>query len=392
MPKIQKAANGKYEFWVDLGRDPLTNKRRQVHRSGFNTKKEAEAEIRRLQNEADKGVFVNKQLAAATTFADFAQMWLDNYAGMSGTKRSTIKTKSVNIKILNKYIGNIKLKDISKHGYEAILIELDRTYAKSTLNGLHITASQILQYAVECNMLAVNPAREAKKPKKAKTLEEVQDDIEEQYLSKSDLNMLLDVIKKQGDLQYYTLFRLLAFSGMRIGEALALETTKIDFSNSVIKVRQTCCNETNRVKDYYLQTPKTDSSIRDIDMDAETMSLLRLWINEQRKNKMLKRDIWHDEHDFIFTAKTCPGYPMLYITASKMFKRYLNHAGLSDTRTLHILRHTHASLLAESGATLEQIQERLGHADDDITRRIYLHVTKTSKANLINQFVTYMQL
>ena len=392
MPKIQKATSGKYEFWLDLGRDPATGKRRQVHRAGFNTKKEAEAEIRRLQNEADKGVFIKKQLAASTTFADFAPMWLDNYAGMSGAKRSTINTKSVNIKTLNKHIGNVKLKDINKHRYEAILIELDREYAQSTLNGLHITAGQVLQYAVECDLLAANPARVAKKPKKAKTLEEIQEDIEENYLSKDDLNMLLDVIKRHGDLQYYALFRLLAFSGMRIGEALALETSKIDFSKSVIKVRQTCCNETNRIKDYYLQTPKTDSSVRDIDMDVETMSLLHLWINEQRKNKMFKRDIWHNEHDFIFTAKTCPGYPMLYSTASKMFKRYLKHSGLDDSRTPHILRHTHASLLAESGATLEQIQERLGHADDEITRLIYLHVTKTSKANMINQFAAYMQV
>lgn len=59
---------------------------------------------------------------------------------------------------------------------------------------------------------------------------------------------------------------------------------------------------------------------------------------------------------------------------------------------LHILRHTHVSLLAESGAILEQIQERLGHADDDIAQHIYLHVTKTLKANLINQFAINMQL
>lgn len=392
MPKIKKSASGKYEFWVDLGRDPLTGKRRQVHRAGFVTKKAAEAEIRRLQNEADKGVVIKKQLASTMVFADFAQAWLDNYAGMSGTKRSTINTKATQIKSLNKYIGDFKIKDFTKHRYEMLLIDLDKKYAKNTLKGLHTTANMILQYAVECNLLATNPACGAKKPKKAKTLDEVQDDIEDKYLSKANLNRLLDVIEDHGDMQYYALFRLLAFSGMRIGEVLALETSKVNFNSSIIKVRQTYCNETNRVKEYYLQPPKTDTSIRDIDMDPESMALLRLWINEQRQNKMSRRDIWHDEHDFIFTSKAYPGYPMPYCTVSKMLKRYLRYAGLDETYSLHILRHTHASLLAESGATLEQIQERLGHADDEITRRIYLHVTKTSKANLINQFATYMQL
>lgn len=390
MPKIQKATNGKYEFWVDLGRDPLSGKRRQVHRGGFATKKEAEAEIRRLQNNADNGVVVQKQ-KANISFAEFALIWHEHYASMSGSKESTIRNKADNIIALNRYIGNAKIGDFNKHTYEQLLIALDKDYAKSSIDVFHTTAGMIFDYAVNCNLLAANPARNAKKPKKAKTLEDVAEDIEDKYLPKDELNRFMSVVKEYGDLQYYALFRLLAYSGMRIGEAQGLETSKVDLNNGTIKIRQTYVNGTTSVKRYQLQTPKTDSSIRDIDLDGKTLEILKRWISEQRRNKMRHRDIWHDDHDFVFTSTTLPGYPLPYYTIRKMFNKFMVVAGLNPNLTLHSLRHTHASLLAESGATLEQIQERLGHENDDITRRIYLHVTKNSKAHMMDQFASYVE-
>ena len=92
MPKIKKAASGKYEFWVDLGRDPLTGKRRQVHRGGFATKREAENELRRLQNEADSSIVVKKQ-QANVTFEEFSKDWLEWYSSTSGNKPSTIESR-----------------------------------------------------------------------------------------------------------------------------------------------------------------------------------------------------------------------------------------------------------------------------------------------------------
>lgn len=391
MPQIKKTATGKYEFWVDLGRDPITGKRRQVHRSGFETKKAAEAEMRRLQNEADKGVVVQKQ-KSNITFGEFADIWLEHYADTSGCKQSTIQARNGSLKMLKQHIGEVRLCNLNKQGYEKILVALDKSYAKKTLNSMHSVMKMMFDYAFECNLLADNPARGAKLPKRAKTISDIEDDIEKKYLSKRELNKLLKTIKDLGVLQDYTLFRLLAFTGMRIGEALALEVPKIDFNASQIKIRQTYCNPTNCVTKFYLQTPKTETSIRDIDVDLETMAVLKIWIVEQKQNKMLKRDVWNNEYDFVFTSSTYPGFPMLYSTAYKSLKRYLKYAGLNTEHSPHILRHTHASLLAESGATLEQIQERLGHADDEITRRIYLHVTKDAKTNMMGQFANYMSL
>ena len=390
MPNIKETANGKYEFWLDLGRDPATGKRRQVHRSGFKRKKDALEEIRRLQNEADVGIFVNKR-KATITFAEFADEWLEYYKATSGNKESTYRSRKTNITAFNKIIGNVKMADMTKQRYEKLLIELDKRYQKNTFNLMHITAGMIFDYAVECNLLASNPAKAAKKPKKAKTLEDVEEDIVDKFLSKDELNIFLATVRNYGDLQYYALFRLLAYSGLRIGEALALEISKFDLNARVLKVRQTYCSDTNKTTDFYLQTPKTDASIRDVDIDTETTEILQMWIGEQKRNKMRQRDIWYDEHDFIFTSSKYPGYPLPYYTAHKMFNKLLSMSNINTNLTPHALRHTHASLLAESGATLEQIQARLGHDNDDITRRIYLHVTKSSKANMVDNFARFMQ-
>lgn len=72
-------------------------------------------------------------------------------------------------------------------------------------------------------------------------------------------------------------------------------------------------------------------------------------------------------------------------------KRLLKLAELNLELSPHSLRHTHTSLLAEAGASLEQIMDRLGHADDEITRMIYLHITKPKKKEASQMFAELMR-
>ena len=69
----------------------------------------------------------------------------------------------------------------------------------------------------------------------------------------------------------------------------------------------------------------------------------------------------------------------------------LKLAGLNEELTPHSLRHTHTALLAEAGANLEAIMERLGHSDDEVTKRVYLHITKTVKKETSQKFAELMK-
>ncbi len=85
------------------------------------------------------------------------------------------------------------------------------------------------------------------------------------------------------------------------------------------------------------------------------------------------------------------GYPIVIKNVRDRMKRLLAIAGLNEDLTPHSLRHTHTSLLAEAGVSLEQIMDRLGHSDDQITKNVYLHVTQEMKKEASQKFAELMR-
>lgn len=389
MPKITKNERGTWGFVVDLGNDPATGKRRQARRSGFRTKKEAEEELRRLQNEADKGIVVKKR-EGNVTFEEFSQDWLEHYTATAGVRLSTIKGRRSYLNTVNKMIGGVKLENINKAMYDKFLKNLFEQYVPETAKHMNAVASMVLNYAVACGLIARNPALAATKPRKAVTLDDVPEDIEEKYLNRAEVERLLNAARQNGDFQNYVIFHTLIFSGLRIGELLALEFKHLEQSN-VLKVRQTISTALSSGT-VVLQPPKSAAGIRDVELDKTTAELLHQQIIEKKKQRLAVGSGWYTEHNFIFTAPLKPGKPCVHPTVSLVFQKLLKNAGITKKITLHSLRHTHASLLAESGASLEQIQARLGHSSDKTTREIYLHITKDSSALMMENFSRFMQM
>ncbi|SPF47974.1 Integrase family protein (fragment) [Candidatus Desulfosporosinus infrequens] len=158
-----------------------------------------------------------------------------------------------------------------------------------------------------------------------------------------------------------------------------------------VYITKTYYNPTNNINNYLLLPPKTKSSIRTIDVDAVVLSELENHRARQNVVKMEHRNTYHDK-DFIFamTDKN-HGYPVYIKKIENRMARLLKLAKLDVALTPHSLRHTHTSLLAEAKVGLEEIMERLGHADDEITRRVYLHVTKTMKKEASQKFSELMR-
>ncbi|MNW40145.1 site-specific tyrosine recombinase XerC [compost metagenome] len=112
---------------------------------------------------------------------------------------------------------------------------------------------------------------------------------------------------------------------------------------------------------------------------------------KQNEIKQMNKETYYD-HDFVF-AKTeqNKGYPELIKTIHNRMRRLLRLAGLNEELSPHSLRHTHVSLLAEAGADIFQIIERLGHSSDEQIRTVYLHVTKTMKKEASKKFSELMK-
>lgn len=183
----------------------------------------------------------------------------------------------------------------------------------------------------------------------------------------------------------YSFFRTLAFTGMRVGELLALTWKDIDFNDNYIKINKTLARGKNRR--LYVEQPKTKNSKRDIPVDDETMNILKKWRLEQRKwlltlgiNTLSKNQLVFSNQKNEYLQLSKPRKWLEVIIKQNNLKRI----------TIHGLRHTHASLLLEAGANIKDVQERLGHSSIQITMDLYIHITDKRKEKTAAQFAKYI--
>lgn len=185
----------------------------------------------------------------------------------------------------------------------------------------------------------------------------------EKYLERDELAKLLPELKI--DLERY-LISFLALSGLRIGEALALQ--KDDIDGRTIHVTKTLNLQTRTIQ----EGAKTYSSNRDVWIQDELFELCK----DIRKYMMKTSMLCGFRSEFFFCD--FEGRPLQYDRVNKYFRENCERV-IGRRLSLHSLRHTHASLMFEGGASLESVSLRLGHSDSLITKQIYLHVTDRLK-------------
>jgi len=189
------------------------------------------------------------------------------------------------------------------------------------------------------------------------------DRIEDKYLEREELKQLLEGMNHD---VYKNLTEFLALSGLRIGEAIALTWDDID--NKYIHVTKTYENITSTI-----DTPKTRSSYRDVFIQPE----LKECINRIKKLNNYYSHSMGFISNYVFIQK-CSGSMINYISYCKYLERN-SEIIINHKITPHALRHTHVSLLAESGLSLDLISRRLGHESEGITKKVYLHITEKNK-------------
>ena len=189
--------------------------------------------------------------------------------------------------------------------------------------------------------------------------------IQDKYLEADELKALLQGMQ-------YPVWRLLtefmALSGLRCGEAIALQASDVDLANRVIHVTKTYDSD-NKV----LTSAKSLCSIRDVFVQDELKAVCCAIREEMLKIRLqnnLKKPEW-----FMFSKD---GSHLKYFAYNKYLKE-TSLAIIGRSLTPHSLRHTHASLLLENGISIDTISRRLGHEDSQITKEIYLHVTNKLK-------------
>ena len=190
--------------------------------------------------------------------------------------------------------------------------------------------------------------------------------LEEKYLEADELNILL---KNMGIAKWRFLAEFTALSGLRIGEAIALNDADVSTKTRTIVVDKNR-DSVNKVTGY----PKNSTSNREVYMQDELYALcvkIKAFMRRERIARGYISPLFiSDEHGDYLNYYSYNSY------LKDVARRVLNK---KIEITTHVMRHTHTALMAEQEVPLEVISRRLGHANSKVTREIYFHVTKKMK-------------
>lgn len=329
----------------------MTGKKIVTLRRGFKTEREARLAEAKFLSDYEKKTFRSRN--TTTTFNQVYETWKEHY-------RNTVKEST--------YVSQIDKADrlIIPRFEDKPINKISLTMCQTQVNkwaeeykrffGIIGIANQIFDYAISMELIDSNPMRKTLKPKrKKKDKEEL-----EQFYNKGELKTFFEMVQKLDDIEMFTFFRLLAFTGMRKNEVGALRWIDIDLESGQLKVNQTLAKgENNKI---IFQTPKT-------------IEILKEWHKYSTKGLLFKNE---------------SGSPKSIVHVNKLLNRVWRRYPDFKRITPHGFRHTHCSLLFEAGATIKEIQERLGHENIQTTMDIYAHVTQKAKDEVANKFASYI--
>ncbi|MFS0592533.1 site-specific integrase [Cytobacillus horneckiae] len=360
----------KWSYTVDIGKDPKTGKRRQRSKSGYKTKKEAQAALAELVNNVEKGNVVE---ASSRYFNEFTIEYMDK------TYKNRVKASTYDrtMSLLNTHIlpwfENIQLKDINPFMVHEFYDEKIKEYTPSYVQRMHEIMRRILYKAFEWELILKDVASRLEPPKKEKTVLDV--------WSVQNVN---DYLKFTKHSRYHPIFYLAAHTGMRKGEILGLSWEDVDFESRKLKINKTLYKITG---EFLLQSPKSYSSIRTIYMDDDLIRVLKKQKVKQNIEKM-KFGTVYKEHNMVFAQET--GEFINPTAVNQLFTRFIKQSKLPYIR-FHDLRHTHATILLQMGVNPKLVADRLGHSSVKITLDIYSHVLPEMQQNLTDQFSKAMK-
>ena len=360
-------------FWVERrpkttcpacgGRLIETEERRRQTMAGFETRKECAAAMNKLLVAVEEQSFVAPTKLSVREF--LTREWLP---AVEATIRPTTYrsyVQHVNAHIVP-HIGSVKLQKLSGAQVNALYAKLalegkrdgKSGLAPRTVHHVHTCLHRACKDAVRWGYLTRNPLEAADPPRTQGNGQQ-----EMKTWSAEQLSAFLASTKGE---RLFPLWRVLAMTGMRRGEAVGLRWDDVDLENARLSVRRALIPHGDTV---IVSEPKTARSRRVIALDAETIAALQAQATRQLAEQERLGATWRDS-GYVFTKEN--GKPHHPQTVSRSFEQALTEAKLPRIR-LHDLRHTHATLALQAGIHPKVVSERLGHATVSITLDTYSH-------------------
>lgn len=380
---IKKDGSKVYRASVYLGVDQVTGKKVKTKVTG-RTQKEVKQKATQEKIDFQKAGSTRQKASAITSYQELANLWLESY-------KNTVKpnTQGNVRKLIDNHIlpifGDYKLDKLTTPLIQSIINKLaDKTNrgekgAFLHYDKIHALNKRILQYGVTMQAIPSNPARDVVLPRNTQKAKRQK----VKHFDNPELKkflVYLDNLDSNRYRYYYeaTLYKFLLATGCRINEALSLSWSDIDLDNAVVHITKTLNRELE------INSPKSKASYRDIDIDLATIDMLKQYKLRQTK------EAWKiGQRESVVFSDFIHEYP----SSSKLKRRLLTHfkrAGVPNIG-FHGFRHTHASLLLNSGIPYKELQHRLGHSTLSMTMDIYSHLSKENAKKAVSFYETALK-
>jgi integrase len=352
---LYRRSDGRYE--AQLSYVDADGKTRRQSFYG-KTQAEARAKMREAKTRTDAGAPVKD---SKVTLDSYAEQWITSTLAASSRKPST---KELYRTLTRKHIipgilGGRQLDRIKPSDVERFVLALQDHLSPSTTRQIYTILRAILDAAVRDGLVAINVAAKVSRPGVPRK--------EAQSLTPAQLDELLAVRDEED--RFGVLFRFLARTGMRRGEALALRWHEVDLDAGSLRVSRTLGRVDGKLQ---VSEPKTEKSRRSVPLTAPVVAMLRDHRQRQLAERLAAGSAWQDQ-DLVFSTEL--GHPLDPRNALRTFTSTVRKAGLPASVTLHTLRHSVASTMLARGAPIKTVSHLLGHSSIAITGDVYGHVT-----------------
>lgn len=278
-------------------------------------------------------------------FCDYYKRWIEVYKE-GAVRKVTMNKYRMTYLWLCRLVPNLKISNLDRITYQKLLNDYAKTHERQTTMDFHHQLKGAILDAVDENLITKNPTRKAiikGKTPKAKKIK---------YLNQFQLQTLLASLELNNKMNWDYFIFLVAKTGMRFAEALAITPADFDFRKQSISINKTWDYKYNSG---FMPT-KNRSSVRKIQIDWQTVI---------RFSELIK-DLPEDKPIFV-NGK-------IYNSTFNSRLSKLCKKNNIPVISIHGLRHTHASLLLFAGVSTASVARRLGHSSINTTQKTYLHI------------------
>ncbi len=278
-------------------------------------------------------------------FCKYYEQWIRMYKE-GAIREVTMKKYEITLVWLQRLVPDLRLSELNRISYQQLLNDYAVYHERQTTMDFHHQLKAAVLDAVDEGFIDRDPTRKAIIKGKAPREKKIK------YLNQFELHTLLVHLHLTPEINWDWFIFIIAKTGMRFSEALALTPKDFDFPHQSLIVNKTWDYKGNGG---FLPT-KHKSSVRKIQLDWQTII----------KFSELIRDLPEDEPIFVKG-------PMYNSTVNDRLERYCKDLGV-PVISIHGLRHTHASLLLFAGVSIASVARRLGHASMTTTQKTYIHI------------------